>query len=384
MIDIGLPSKIQDYLKNHRHDGPVLVLDLARVEAQFNKLKKAMPDIHCHYAVKANPAPEILALLAKLGSKFDSASRAEIEMVLKAGAKPTDIIFGNTIKRAEDIRFAHEAGVEMYACDSLLELEKIAQNAPGAKIFARIRVGGEFSAGWPLSKKFGCTRDVALEMMVNAKARGLTPYGISFHVGSQQTITEPYFASISLAQAVYDDVLSEGIELQALNLGGGFPVPYRTPVPPIEDFAEAIHESVERHFPNKKLHLMMEPGRYMVAEAGAIQSEVLLISRNKEMGDTRWVYLDIGKFSGLTEAEAIQYKITTTKGREDEGECGRVILAGPTCDSIDIIYEETEYYLPKTLGVGDKLYFLNAGAYTTTYSSVGFNGFPPLTCKILP
>ena len=374
-----ISPKIRDYLAGI-DESPILVVDLEEVKRRYQTLTKAIPYATCHYAVKANPDPAIVKLLADMGSSFDAASAQEIQLCLDSGATPDRILFGNTIKKQSDIVWAYGKGVRMFVCDSVGEIDKLSVAAPGSKIFVRIRVGGEAGAAWPLSKKFGCTRDVAFEIMVRAREKGLVPYGISFHVGSQQTVVEPHFSAIGLASMVFDDLEEEGIHLEAIDIGGGFPAQYRDTIPAIEDFAEAITEGIERHFEDRKVKVLMEPGRYIVADAGVLRAEVVLVSYHKEINNTRWVYLDIGKFSGLVEAEAIQYRIVTEKDTGREEDESRVIIAGPTCDSIDVIYEEAEYYLPNNLAVGDKVYFLSAGAYTTTYSSIGFNGFAPLRC----
>lgn len=376
----NISPKIKAYLDAHKDESPLLVVDLEEVERRYKKLTGLLPFAACHYAVKANPDPAIVKLLTKLGSSFDAASAQEIALCLESGCPPERILFGNTIKKQSDIAWAYAQGIRHFVCDSVGEIDKLAVAAPGSKIFARLRVGGEAGAAWPLSKKFGCTRDVACEIMLRARDKGLVPYGLSFHVGSQQTVVEPHFAAIALTELVFDDLLEEGIQLEAIDIGGGFPAQYRDAIPPIEDFAETIIESIERNFEGRPLKVLMEPGRYLVADAGVLRAEVVLISYHKELNNIRWVYLDIGKFSGLVEAEAIQYRIVTEKDTGKEEDESRVILAGPTCDSIDVIYEEAEYYLPNNLAVGDTLYFLSAGAYTTTYSSVGFNGFPPLKC----
>lgn len=376
----NISPKIKSYFDAHPDDSPLLVVELAEVEKRYRTLTGILPFAACHYAVKANPEPEIMKLLVRLGSGFDAASAQEIQLCLDSGCPPERILFGNTIKRQSDIAWAYSKGVRMFVCDSVGEVDKLAVAAPGSKIFVRLRVGGEAGAAWPLSKKFGCTRDVAIEIMLRAREKGLVPYGLSFHVGSQQTAVEPHFAAIALAELVFDDLEEENIHLEALDIGGGFPAQYRDAIPPIEDFAESILESIERHFEDRKLKVLMEPGRYITADAGVLRAEVLLISYHKELSSTRWVYLDIGKYSGLVEAEAIQYRIVCDKSTGSEEDESRVILAGPTCDSMDVIYEEAEYYLPNDLAVGDKLYFLSAGAYTTTYSCVAFNGFPPLKC----
>jgi ornithine decarboxylase len=162
-----------------------------------------------------------------------------------------------------------------------------------------------------------------------------------------------------------------------VNIGGGFPARYRGDVSPIESYARAVGAALTRHFGNDLPDVIVEPGRSLVGDAGLIQSEVVLISDKGDGSDKRWVYLDVGKFNGLAETmdESIKYRIQTP-GRS--GPMGPVVIAGPTCDSADILYERTEYTLPLELEVGDKIEILSTGAYTASYASVGFNGFPPL------
>jgi ornithine decarboxylase len=218
---------------------------------------------------------------------------------------------------------------------------------------------------------------MASDLLVRARALGLRPYGVSFHVGSQQTDPGQWEGPIARAAEVFRSVRARGIRLYCLNLGGGFPAHYTTAVPPINDYGEAIARSLVRHFGRNPPQIVVEPGRYMVADAGVIQTEVILIARKSYHDATRWVYLDCGKFGGLTETmdEAIKYQFRVPGRR---GDPMRVIVAGPTCDSADILYERTPCWLPDDLRTGDRIQILSAGAYTHTYSSVGFNGFSPL------
>ncbi len=167
-----------------------------------------------------------------------------------------------------------------------------------------------------------------------------------------------------------------GVQLSMLNIGGGFPTRYRRSIPTIPAYGAAIEESLRKHFGNRIPDIIVEPGRQMVGSAGVIQTEVVLISKKSETDRKRWVYLDIGKFGGLAETmdEAIQYPIASQR----KGPLGPVVLAGPTCDSADILYEKADYRLPEDLEIGDTLEIRSAGAYTTTYASVAFNGFEPL------
>jgi ornithine decarboxylase len=181
-----MTARIREFLKNRPDDGPCLVVDLEVVRDNYNAFAKALPDTRVFYAVKANPAPEVLALLAKLGSCFDTASVPEIEMVLAAGATADRISYGNTIKKERDIATAYALGVRLYAVDCNAEVEKVARAAPGSRVFCRI-LSDCVGAEWPLSRKFGCEPAMAADVLEHAYKLGLEAHGLSFHVGSQQT-----------------------------------------------------------------------------------------------------------------------------------------------------------------------------------------------------
>ena len=370
-----MTPKIARFLADRQPATPCLVLDLDRVEANFHALRRALPLARIYYAVKANPAAPVLDRLVRLGSSFDAAGIEEIEACLAAGARPDAISFGNTIKKGTAIARAHAAGVSLFAFDSDEELDKLARHAPGARVYCRIRVENE-GADWPLSRKFGTTIEHAGALMRRAADLGLDPYGLSFHVGSQQTTTEAYEAAIAKVAMLFTDLTEAGVKLRMMNLGGGFPTRYRDPVPGIEDFATAIMGAMIAHFGNALPDMAVEPGRFIVGDAGVVSTEVVLVSRRG--GDqVRWVYLDIGRFGGLaeTEGEAIRYRIATP---HDGGATGPVAIAGPTCDGADILYEKTPYRLPLALTDGDRVELLATGAYVTTYASQRFNGFAPL------
>lgn len=355
---------------------PYLLLDPKVAATQYNRLARAFPDTQIYYAVKANPEPRLIRRLAEAGSSFDVASTAEIDICLSQGADPQMLSYGNTIKKAKDIRYAYQRGVRMFVFDCEEELRKLAENAPGAQVFCRL-LASSAGAQWPLSRKFGCSPDMAVDLLALAPSLGLDPIGVSFHVGSQQLDPSRWDPSIAEAARVFQALRKVGIELDFLDVGGGFPVGYLSPVLPIDDYGQAIKDSVSRHFGMAKPRLAIEPGRYVAAEAGVIRAEVVLVSRKSYEEDLRWVYLDIGRFGGLaeTEGEAIRYKIVTA---HDGEATGPTAIAGPTCDSVDVMYKDTPYELPLALRSGDYVDILNTGAYTTTYSSVGFNGFAPL------
>jgi len=374
-------QRILDFFATRRPEGPCLVVDLDVVRDNYLAFARAMPDTRIFYAVKANPAPEILSLLAGLGSSFDTASVPEIEMALAAGATPDRISFGNTIKKERDIARAHALGVDLFAVDAVEEVEKIARAAHGARVFCRILTDGK-GAEWPLSRKFGCSVTMAEEVLMRAHALGLRAYGVSFHVGSQQTRFKSWDEALAEAAGIFRRLGERGITLSMVNLGGGFPARYLKPVPGVRSYAQAIRTSLGKHFGNAIPETIIEPGRGMVGDAGAIKAEAVLVAKKDEADGQRWVYLDIGKFGGLAETmeEAIRYPILTERDGDAKGPC---IIAGPTCDSADVLYERTPYDLPLTLTVGDEVLIDKAGAYTTTYSSVAFNGFAPLKSYVI-
>ncbi|MBB3951568.1 ornithine/lysine decarboxylase [Aureimonas jatrophae] len=374
-------QRILDFIATRRPTGPCLVVDLDIVEDNFRAFRRALPDSAIFYAVKANPAPEILRLLASLGSSFDCASVAEIEMALDAGATPDRISYGNTIKKERDIAAAHAHGVSLFAVDCVEEVEKVSRAAPGARVFCRVLTSGE-GAEWPLSRKFGCVPAMAIDVLTHAATLGLVPTGVSFHVGSQQCDTGAWDGALADAAHVFGELAERGIQLTLVNMGGGFPTRYLKDVPSAQAYGRSIFDALRRHFGNKLPETIIEPGRGMVGDAGVIKAEVVLVSRKSASDENRWVYLDIGKFGGLAETmdEAIRYPIRTARDADRMEPC---VLAGPTCDSADVLYEKTPYPLPISLTVGDEVLIEGTGAYTTTYSAVAFNGFEPLRSYVI-
>ena len=371
-----MTPKIARFLADQQPATPCLVLDVDRVEENFRSLQRTLPLARIYYAVKANPAPQILERLVRLSSFFDAAGYEEIAACLAAGARPEAISFGNTIKKVSAIRRAHADGVTLFAFDSAEELQKLADHAPGARVYCRILVENE-GADWPLSRKFGTTIDNARTLMLRAEEMGLEPYGLSFHVGSQQTTTRAYEVAIAQVAMLFTDLTEAGVKLQMMNLGGGFPTRYRDDVPEIDQFGQAIMGAMTAHFGNALPEMLIEPGRFIVGDAGLVSAEIVLVSQRDQSSPVRWVYLDIGRFGGLaeTEGEAIKYRIVT---QHDGTPMGPVAIAGPTCDGADILYEKSNYRLPLAIRSGDRVELLSTGAYVTSYASQNFNGFAPL------
>lgn len=280
---------------------PLLVVDLSRIKAKYEEMVSLFPKAKIHYAMKASPAVEVVKYLADLGSNFDCASIYELDRVLDCGVSPDRISYGNTIKKADHVKYAFEKGITLYATDSKADLINIANNAPGSKVFVRILVHGADTAEWPLSRKFGCHPDMAIDLLVQAKNLGLIPYGISFHVGSQQKDVAAWDDALAKVKYMFDWMkYEEDIRLQMINLGGGFPTNYISEVNPVKVYAEEIHRYLSEDYDEDEMpEIILEPGRSMVGDSGVLVSEVVLISRKSRTDLTRWVYTDVGLFQGL-------------------------------------------------------------------------------------
>lgn len=367
-------------MNKKQYNTPYIELDLQKLDAKYKEFAKAFHNYKIYYAVKANPHKEILQLLANCGSYFDTASIGEIEEVLSCNVQASRISYGNTIKKEKDIAKAYELGVRLFAVDSYSELEKISRAAPQSDIFCRILVNCE-GAQWPLTRKFGCSSEKAVKILSYAKKIGLTPRGLSFHVGSQQLNLACWDQVIAKVAKIFANMEERGIFMNLLNLGGGFPISYLEKVPSPAQNAETIQTAINKYFFNKKLDIIIEPGRGMVGDCGIMYSEIVLISHKSETDKNRWLFLDAGKFNGLIETldESIRYKMVVSNRT---GEKEEFIIAGPTCDSADVLYEKTPYTLPNDIKIGDIVKIYGTGAYTSSYASVCFNGFEPIAIYI--
>lgn len=380
-FDIQDPAgKVLEFIRSNDFDRATLVLDADIVAQNYCDLSAGLGHAKIHYAVKANPHPAVIKRLVELGSSFDAASRGEIELCLAQGAAPAGISFGNTIKRPSDIAFAFSAGVRIFAVDAEAEIDKLALHAPGCEVYLRVIVEAS-EADWPLTRKFGCAGDKSLDLLAYAQSCGLRPIGLSFHVGSQTRRSEMWTATLDQVASIWAKAKGAGFPLELLNIGGGFPAYYGTEIEDPTAYARGVMALIHARFGHVP-RIMAEPGRGLVASSGMIATEALLVSKKSDADLHRWVYLSVGRFSGLaeTEGEAIRYQFVTDHDNDDLGPC---ILAGPSCDSADVLYEKRPVSLPMQLRSGDQIIIRNCGAYTSSYSSVGFNGFPPLDVVVI-
>jgi ornithine decarboxylase len=361
---------------------PCVIIDLDTVRSKYRELLAAFPFAGVYYAVKANPDTAIIRCLHELGAYFDIASVFELKKLLDLGIPAARMSYGNTIKKSADIAYAHQQGISMFASDCESDIRKLAKFAPGSRVYIRVLTEGSETADWPLSRKFGCQADMAIELIMLARDLGLVPYGISFHVGSQQRDIATWDAAIAKVRFIFDRLAEADIHLEMINMGGGMPANYGNRHHDIEAYGNAIRRFLDEDFGDHQLQVLIEPGRSLVAEAGVLVSEVIQVSRKSQESLDRWVYLDVGLFGGMIEAigEAIQYPMVCDRQSDELDE---VVIAGPTCDSMDILYEDHRYSLPVDLQEGDRLFWLTTGAYTTSYSSIEFNGFPPLASYII-
>lgn len=356
-----LQKAVEDILKTEKT--PILIVDKRIVKQKYQEFCSEFSNAKVYFALKSNPHPGIVELLYELGCDFEISSQGELDLLLRLGIPVRRIISSNPVKTPDFIKAAYENGIDIFTFDSLVEADKLSSLAPGSKVYIRLSVPNEGSE-WPLSKKFGVEVEEAAELLVQARKKGLEPYGITFHVGSQNTMAPAWVTAIGRSRAVCELVAQNGIDLQVLNIGGGFPIKYTTSVPSIANVAGEIKASLDRDFP-RGIDIALAPGRALVGEAGILVTSV--IAKALRTGE-KWLYTDVGVFNGLMETVGgIKYPMLTTKGSE----LGKWVLAGPSCDSFDVISTEAE--LPE-LEVGDKIYIMSAGAYTTAYASE-FDGF---------
>jgi ornithine decarboxylase len=355
-----LPSKFYDVAT------PCLFLDLDRVQANLEALRSAFAALRprVFYSVKANADPRLLTTLHALGAGFDVASINEIRRLLALGVPPAAITFSSTVKIPAHVAEAHARGIARFAFDNEAEVAKLAQLAPGAQALLRLEVPHTGSR-WPLAGKFGARPAEALALLRAARAGGLDPCGLTFHVGSQCLRAETWPDALDVCAKVWDAAAAAGIGLRVVNVGGGLPTRYTEDVPGVAAVAEQVVPRVRAAF-GPDAEFAVEPGRYLVGDAGTIVASV--IGKATRRGKP-WVYVDLGIYSGLLEVVGgWTYPLLTER---DYLPKRRATLAGPSCDSTDIIAQDVE--LPD-LEIGDRLLLFSAGAYTTSYRE--YNGFP--------
>jgi len=355
---------IHDVVTKIRKPTPYLVIETKKVIDAVQRFQKFFGMKNVYYAIKANPDKSIVALLNKLECNFEVSSASELKTIVNLDIPASRIISASSIKTPEFIKAAYKAGIRYFTADSINEIEMIAFHAPGSKISIRLNVSNEGSE-WPLSRKFGVDLEEGVQLLEGAKQDGLIPWGSSFHVGSQCTRLATWVEAIDTARLFWDLAAAKNLHLNSLNLGGGFPIQYRRPVIGIDEIAHTVFENIKKKMPLVQ-EIIVEPGRAIIGHAGTMVTSVVA----KAIRDgKKWFYLDVGVFNGLMESiGGIKYHIVANR----RGPMSKCVLAGPSCDGFDVIDMEVE--LPD-IEIGEHVYILSAGAYTTAYASK-FDGSP--------
>jgi len=357
------------------HSTPLVVIDHEQIRRNYAEFKEHLPKVQAYYAVKANPATEIVRTLYKAGASFDVASLPEFMLVYKnikhLPAKEQQdfiwdkIIYANPTKPKETLQ-ALDRYKPLVTYDNLAELQKIKQYAPHAGVVLRLRVPNTGSVV-ELSSKFGCDPGEAVDLIVEGFRLGLVVEGISFHVGSQCTNFENFVQALNLSSAIMQEAKARGHEIKILDIGGGFPAAYDPHVKPIGTLARKINPEIDRLFA-PDIEILAEPGRFIVATAATAVAKV--IGKARREGKTCY-YIDDGvyhTFSGII-FDHCQYHLKAFK----EGATEICAVFGQTCDALDTISLAEE--LPN-LEIEDLVYSENIGAYSNA-SATQFNGFPP-------
>ncbi|MER2513952.1 MAG: type III PLP-dependent enzyme [Nitrosomonas ureae] len=361
---------VQDTLKKG-YQRPFLLVDSDIIRRKAQRFIAAMPRVRPHYAVKANPDERVLNTLIDEGVGFEIASIAELDLLLKLGVSAAEIFYSNPMKSRTYIEYAAAKGVEWYVLDSIEELRKIVSIKPDAKMYLRIDTPN-IGSDWPLAGKFGTHLADINEIIHEAVRLKADLAGVTFHVGSQCRNPQNWRVGIERAKKVFAEMRLVGLNPRLLNVGGGYPVRHVKPIPSIEVIAEVINDAIA-DLP-ESIHVMAEPGRYLVSDSAYFVCRVVgTATRNGK----RWMYWDAGMFGGVIEmTEGLRYEILTDR----KGNNIPWSIAGPTCDSVDILMHEL--MLPNDIQEGDFIYIPNAGAYTTAYAS-NFNGFPLPDVKVI-
>ena len=369
----GWPAALSpDTLNSLGGQTPFLVTDIASIEARYHEFIVAFRGrVAAHYAVKCNPSPRVLQALHAVGAGFEVASQHELLLAVAAGAAPEDVLYSNPVRPSAHVRFAAGMGLRYFVVDGPRELRKIAENAPGSSVVARIRVD-DGGSKFPLSSKFGAEPEVAFRLLAQAPALGLVPAGLTFHVGSQSIDPTAWSRAVDQCGEVLFELDDRGIRLEILDIGGGFPATVGPDVPTLEDIAAPTLAAINR-LPVGVGRIVAEPGRGLVGDAAVLAATVIGCERR---AGRMWVYLDVGAYNGLMEAAQTggRWPFPLRTSRPDDRTAGRLhcTLTGPTCDSSDTILLEAD--LPETITEGDRVYIGSAGAYSMSYVSA-FNGF---------
>lgn len=366
ILDPAVPRKfdtsvIRELFASDQSATPTLLLSRSAVERNFDSLRAALPRTEIHYAVKSNDHPTILKTICDRGGSFDVCSIREIDTVLRTGIDPSRLIHSHPIKSLAEFDQAVARGVQVFVVDNPDEVDKLRRYTNcRLKIIIRYRISTNSTAVVNLQYKFGCTSDEVLPLAQKIRDTGHDFYGLAFHIGSQCVYVENYLKAIDTAKNLVHRLDIAGLNTSLLDIGGGFPVEYIQPVPMIDQFCNSIRESLRKQI-RPGIRVVCEPGRFISASPVTLACSVI----GKAYRDGKmWYYLDDGlysTFSGIVFDQCQYPVISSGTGPEILS-----VLAGPTCDSFDVMYDGL--LIPEQQ-IGDKLVFPLTGAYCAVSGS---------------
>jgi ornithine decarboxylase len=346
---------------------PFYVLDRNKLRQNCRNFKSAFGDIQVYFSVKANACPDLLKIFSEENINFDVASWGEIEVLLRLGVSPDRMIYSAPTKIPRDIQKAYEVGIRAFAFDSKIEIEKLAKFAPGSRVLTRLAVDN-IGSDYPLERKFGASMENCAAWMPYAKQLGLQPWGLTFHVGSQNRRPDSWARAMRQVQPLWQELQSKGFDIQVIDLGGGIPGEYCKEIPALSEIADEINKARRELFP-PTMRFFLEPGRGLPNNAGFLVTSVI---NRATRGDKEWLYLDAGVFQGLDEGRnGFHYPVLS---EHPDATMRSFVLAGPTCDSSDVIMDNA--ILPENITLGDRVFLLSTGAYTTSMQRYNGMDFP--------
>lgn len=352
-----------------QHGTPLLVVSRSRVIEAYRTMRENLPGVELFYAAKANPDPHILQALCDEGCSVDVCSYGELQAAQRAGFAPESMLHTHPCKTDRNLLDCYAEGVRWFVYDNPLELDKIARLTPDVNLLLRLAISAD-SSMINLSAKFGADINSAIEMLVEARHRGLNVRGFSFHVGSQCLDPADYQTALTGVRRVWDEALRMGFELEVLDIGGGFPAPYRDDtMMSLAEFCQTVARGLKETFGDLPVRLIAEPGRGLCAESVTLITRVL---GKSVRGGTLWYIIDdglYGSFSGKVFDHIDFQLLAENPFGLPTSPC---VVAGPTCDSSDVVSRDQQ--LPD-LKIGEILLVPTMGAYTSA-SACPFNGLP--------
>jgi ornithine decarboxylase len=371
MLSIIQLHNFIDEIKSRQIKTPFMLTDLSIIEEKCRIFRKYFPDINLYYSLKSFSDEQVIKTIEPLVFGFDVASIYEIQSLINLGISPKRLLFGNPVKSTDMIKKSARLGVNKFAFQSKAELIKISKNAPHSEVYIRIKAGDSKGA-IVFSSKFGCDPNEAVDLLKVAGQLGLIPNGITFHIGSQSTDIISWSKAVENAQSIAKKAQAEGVSINHINVGGGFPVQFSTNDPSIDDIAASVNKAITAV---PELNYIAEPGRFLVADSSVIVASVIGV---EDRDTATWLFIDTSTFNAFAEVFEFHnfpypvYSLSHIQKRLSSAYYKNYVLTGPTCDSFDTMAESIK--LPADISIGSKLIITVAGAYTVVYGS-RFNGF---------